>query len=79
MGKSAKGFNIYFIIIIVLLLISVWFSTIKEQGDQYTKGEFISQLEEGQVIAVEIQPNSQVPTGTLTIILKNNVDRKSVV
>ena len=75
MGKSAKGINIYFVIIAILLLVTVWVSTIQDRSDQYTKGELISQLEEGQVIAVEIQPNAQVPTGTLTITLKGNTIR----
>lgn len=75
MGKSAKGINIYFVIIAILLLVTVWVSTIRDRSDQYTKGELISQLEEGQVIAVEIQPNAQVPTGTLTITLKDNTIR----
>jgi len=74
-GKSAKGINIYFVIIAILLLVTVWVSTIQDRSDQYTKGELISQLEEGQVIAVEIQPNAQVPTGTLTITLKDNTIR----
>ena len=75
MGKSEKGINIYFVIIAILLLVTVWVSTIQDRSDQYTKGELISQLEEGQVIAVEIQPNAQVPTGTLTITLKDNTIR----
>ena len=75
MGKSAKGINIYFVIIAILLLVTVWVSTIQDRSDQYTKGELISQLEEGQVIAVEIQPNAQVPTGTLTNTLKDNTHR----
>ena len=75
MGKSANGINIYFVIIAILLLVTVWVSTIQDRSDQYTKGELISQLEEGQVIAVEIQPNAQVPTGTLTITLKDNTIR----
>jgi len=74
-GKSAKGINIYFVIIAILLLVTVWVSTIQDRSDQYTKGELISQLEEGQVVAVEIQPNAQVPTGTLTITLKDNTVR----
>ena len=75
MGKSAIGINIYFVIIAILLLVTVWVSTIQDRSDQYTKGELISQLEEGQVVAVEIQPNAQVPTGTLTITLKDNTVR----
>ena len=73
-GKKRKR-NIYFVIIAILLLVTVWVSTIQDRSDQYTKGELISQLEEGQVIAVEIQPNAQVPTGTLTITLKDNTIR----
>ena len=70
MGKSSKGINIYFIIIVILLLVTVWVSTIQEQGDSYTKGEFISQLQEGQVVNVEIHPNAQVPTGSLDVYIK---------
>lgn len=70
MGKSAKGINIYFLIIAILLLVTVWISTIKEQGNSYTKGEFIAQLEAGEVIDVEIHPNTQVPTGSLDVYIK---------
>ncbi len=70
MGKGAKGINIYFIVILILLLVTVWVSTIKEKEDSYTKGEFISQLEEGEVINVEIHPNTQVPTGSIDVYLK---------
>ncbi len=72
MGKNAKGINIYFIIIAILLLITVWISTIQEKGDSYTKGEFISQLEAGEVLSVEIHPNTQVPTGTVDVYLTGN-------
>ena len=70
MGKSAKGINIYFLIIAILLLVTVWISTIKEQGNSYTKGEFVAQLEAGEIVDVEIHPNAQVPTGTLDIYVK---------
>lgn len=71
MGKSAKGINIYFIVILILLVILL-FSTIKEKEETYTKGEFISQLEEGEVINVEIHPNTQVPTGSVEVYLKSD-------
>ena len=75
MGKGAKGINIYFIVILILLLVTVWVSTIKEKEDSYTKGEFISQLEEGEVINVEIHPNTQVPTGSIDVYLKGGYVR----
>lgn len=75
MGKGAKGINIYFIVILILLLVTVWVSTIKEKEDSYTKGEFTSQLEEGEVINVEIHPNTQVPTGSIDVYLKGGYVR----
>ena len=71
MGKGAKGINLTFIIIMLLLFATIWASTMKEKKETYTKGELISQLEQGDVVSVNIQPNEQVPTGTLIINLKN--------
>ncbi len=70
MGKGAKGLNLYFVIILILLLVTVWVSTIQEKGDSYTRGELVKQLEAGDVINVEIHPNTQVPTGSVDVYLK---------
>ena len=70
MGKGAKGLNLYFVIILILLLVTVWVSTIQEKGDSYTRGELVKQLEAGDVVNVEIHPNAQVPTGSLDVYLK---------
>ncbi|MBQ7942952.1 MAG: ATP-dependent zinc metalloprotease FtsH [Lachnospiraceae bacterium] len=75
MGKSSKGINIYFLVIAILLLVTVWVSTINEQTDDYTKGEFIEQLEQGEVVYVEIHPNAEVPTGTLLIQFNDGTKR----
>ncbi len=72
MGKSSKGINIYFFVIAILLLITVWVSNMSEQTDSYTRGEFIEQLEKGEVVYVEIHPNAEVPTGTLLIQFNDN-------
>ncbi len=71
MGKSAKGLNIYFMIILILLLVTVWVSTIQGNEESYTKGEFIAQLDAGEVVDVEIRPNTQVPTGSVVVALKS--------
>ena len=75
MGKNAKGINIYFIVILILLLVTVWVSTIQEKEDSYTKGELVTQLEDGEVINAEIHPNTQVPTGSVDIYLKGGYVR----
>lgn len=43
----------------------------KEREETYTKGELIGQLEAGEVVSVEIQPNIQVPTGIVYVTLRN--------
>ncbi len=75
MGKGAKGINLTFVIIMILVLVTVWASTMRDNSGSYTKGQFIEDMEAGNVIDLEIQPNTQVPTGTLNITLKNNEDR----
>ncbi len=72
MGKSSKGINIYFLVIAILLLITVWVSNMSEQTESYTRGEFIEQLDKGEVVYVEIHPNAEVPTGTLLIQFNDN-------
>jgi cell division protease FtsH len=74
-GKNSKGINLTFIIIMALVLVTIWASTMKDSNGSYTKGQFIEDLESGQVIDVIIQPNSQVPTGTLDITLKDNEEK----
>ena len=72
MGKGAKGINLTFIIIMLLVFALIWASTINDNSASYTRGQFSADLENGQVVDVEIQPNSQVPTGTLRITLKDS-------
>lgn len=73
MGKSGKSSNIYFVVIILLLMVTIWLSTVHEQTDAYkSKAEFLTDVAEGNVVGVEIEPNAQVPTGTLRVLLKND-------
>ncbi len=75
MGKGAKGINLTFIIIMILVFVTIWVGTIRGTDDSYTKGEFEKQLADGLVVDVEIHPNEQVPTGTVYVTLKNNQQR----
>ena len=75
MGKGAKGINLTFIFILVLVLVLIWASTNSGSGGSYTMAQFVSEMEEGRVVDVEIHPNAQVPTGMLRITLKDNQQR----
>jgi cell division protease FtsH len=75
LGKGAKGINLTFIFILILVLVLIWASTNSGSGGSYTMGQFMSEMEEGLVVDVEIHPNAQVPTGMLRITLKDNQQR----
>lgn len=75
MGKGAKGINLTFIFILILVLVLIWASTNSGSSGSYTMGQFISEMEEGLVVDVEIHPNVQVPTGMLRITLRDNQQR----
>ena len=71
MGRNAKGINLVFIVVMILIGVTIWLSFMKEREETYTKGELLEQLEAGEVVSVEIQPNTQVPTGTVYVTLRN--------
>jgi len=74
-NKSGKNFNMYFVVIIGLLLLTVWIGTFQNQSDNYTKGELVSDLENNLVTAVTIHPNEGAPTGSIHVDFKNGEDR----
>lgn len=57
------------------MLVLIWASTNSGNGGSYTMAQFVSEMEEGLVVDVEIHPNAQVPTGMLRITLKDNQQR----
>ena len=75
MGKGAKGINLTFIFILILVLVLIWASTNSGSSGSHTMGQFVSEMEEGLVVDVEIHPNVQVPTGMLRITLRDNQQR----
>ena len=78
MGKNSKGINLTFLIIILLIGVAIWVSCITVKEDAYTRGEFVRELEAGNVVSVEIEPNAQVPTGTVYITLRDSAQAKKL-
>lgn len=67
MNKSSKGFNIYFLMIIGLLFLTVWIGTYQNQGDDYTKSDLRADLQKNLIKEVVIQPNEAGTTGSVTV------------
>ena len=76
MKQNGKSINSYFIFIILLLLVIFGLNMLNNRTDEYTKAEFIADLDAGNVSEVVVQPNGEAPTGYLEIQMKNGVNHK---
>ena len=76
MKQNGKTINSYFIFIILLLLVIFGLNLLNNCTDEYTKAEFIADLDAGNVSEVVVQPNGEAPTGYLEIQMKNGVSHK---
>ena len=76
MKQNGKTINSYFIFIILLLLVIFGLNLLNNRTDEYTKAEFIADLDAGNVSEVVVQPNGEAPTGYLKIQMKNGASHK---
>ncbi len=76
MRQNIRGFNSYFIFIILLLMGVALVVSFKGSDEEYTREQFIADMEAQKVREVVVRPNSEVPTGYLNVELTNGADRK---
>ena len=76
MKQNGKTINSYFIFIILLILVIFGLNLLNNRTDEYTKAEFIADLDAGNVSEVVVQPNGEAPTGYLEIQMKNGASHK---
>ena len=69
--SSYRGFGIYGMLILLVILIWFWLSG-SSATSSYTKAQFVKDLKAGNVTAVSVVQNRETPTGSLRITLKNN-------
>ena len=75
MKHSTRGYNQYFVMIIILLLGLVFINSCQKSRVEYTRAALIQDLEAGEVTEVIIHQNRETPTGYLDIDLKTKGDR----
>ncbi len=66
-----RGINLYFVLILGLLFLVVWTSMLNVGQIEYSKGELVADLQQGEVMAAYIQPNRETPTGEVEVMLKD--------
>ncbi len=71
MTKSSRGFNWYFLIMLGILLVMIWYTTMSASDNSYTKGALEKDLEAGNVVSAVIQPNAETPTGVVSVEKKS--------
>ncbi len=71
MTKNSKGFNWYFLIMLGILLVMIWYTSMSASDDAYTKGNLVKDLASGNVVSAVIQPNAETPTGVVSIEKKS--------
>lgn len=76
MRQSGRGFNSYFVFIALLIMVIGALVTFGGADKDYTREEFIADMEAGKVAEIVVNPNSEVPTGYLSVQLKNGADMK---
>lgn len=77
--KQYRGIGFYFMLIAAAVLVWYLVSSSITNSNSLTRGEFINELENGNVQFVEIIQNKETPTGKLEITLNSGVIREMVV
>ena len=76
MKQNGRTINSYFIFIILLVMVIVGLNLLSNREEDYTRAEFIADLDAGNVSEIVIQPNAEAPTGYLEIQMKNGLNHK---
>ena len=75
MNKRNRGYNAYFIVVFLLLALLVIPSLLDSDQVEYTRGELIQDLEDGNVVYASIAPSRETPTGEVNFILSSGPTR----
>ena len=73
--KRNKGLSVYFVVLLVLLALLIIPSFMDNNRIEYTRGELQEDLEAGNVVAADIVPSRETPTGEVTIVLDSGLEK----
>jgi len=75
LNKRNRGYNAYFILVLLLLALLVIPSLLDSDQVEYTRGELIQDLEGGKIVYAGISPSRETPTGEVNFILDSGLTR----
>ena len=74
--RRSSGIGTYFVFLLILFLILFGISKVTSRTQEYSREKLIKDLEEDKITQVVITPNSETPTGSLIISMKDGSIRK---
>ena len=78
-NNRRRGLGGYFIFILVLLGIVIWIGTLRSNVTGYNWDDFMKDFEAEEIVSASIAPNSEVPTGTVYLELKEGTVKEMYV
>lgn len=74
--RKNSGIGTYLIFIFLLFLIIMGINRITDRAQDYSREKLTADLEAKKILQVVITPNSETPTGTVTVLLEDGTTRK---
>ncbi|MBO5241373.1 MAG: ATP-dependent zinc metalloprotease FtsH [Lachnospiraceae bacterium] len=78
-NNKKRGLGGYFIFILVLLGFAIWIGTLRSNVTGYNWNNFMEDFEAKNIVSASIAPNSEVPTGTVYLELKEGLVKEMYV
>lgn len=75
MNRKGKGYNVYFILVLLLMALLIIPNFLDNGQADYTRGELLKDLEDDNIAYASITPSRQTPTGEVDFILNNGSGR----
>ena len=74
--RKSSGIGTYLIFLVILFLILLGINRITDRAQDYSREKLVNDLEAGKITQVVITPNSETPTGSLLVSLKDGTVRR---
>ncbi len=75
MNKKNRGRNVYLILVLLLFALLIIPNLLDNNRVEYTKGELISDLEEGKILYASISPGRETPTGEVEFVIRGEANK----
>lgn len=75
MNRKNRGYNAYFVLVLLLMALLIIPSLLDSGRVEYTRGELIRDLEDGTVVYASISPSRETPTGEVDFVLSDGPNK----